>query len=90
MEVWSWPGDAEAHNSYLVRSNGAPAGTALLVSGDLIFAGSIGGAFFCRDKMKASTSRIFAQLPMDTVVAPGHGPLTTLENERAYNPFVVS
>jgi len=90
VEVWSSPGHAEAHNSYLVRTNGAPAGTALLVSGDLIFAGSIGGAFFCRDKMKASTRRIFAQLPMDTVVAPGHGPLTTLENERAYNPFVVS
>lgn len=89
VEVWSSPGHAEAHNCYVVRSHSAPAGTALLISGDLIFAGSIGGAFFCRQKLAASTQRIFNQLPLDTVVAPGHGPLTTLQNERTYNPFVV-
>lgn len=88
VEVWSTPGHAEAHNCYVVRTTSAPAGTPLLVSGDLIFAGSVGGAFFCREKLLASTRRIFQQLPLDTVIAPGHGPLTTLENERAYNPFV--
>lgn len=89
VEVWGTPGHAEAHNCYLVRATAARAGTALLVSGDLIFAGSVGSAFFCRDRMQASTRRIFHQLPPSTVIAPGHGPLTTLENERAYNPFAV-
>ena len=28
-------------------------------------------------------------LPESTVVAPGHGPLTTIKNERTFNPFVV-
>ncbi len=88
VDVWSTPGHAEAHNCYIVRATSAPAGTALLVSGDLIFAGSVGGAFFCQEKLLASARRIFQQLPMETVVAPGHGPLTTLENERVYNPFV--
>jgi hypothetical protein len=27
--------------------------------------------------------------PKSTVIAPGHGPLTTVENELRYNPFVV-
>ncbi len=89
VEVWSTPGHAEAHNCYLVRATAAPAGTALLVSGDLIFAGSMGTPFFCRERLQASTQRIFQQLPPATVIAPGHGPLTTLENERAFNPFVV-
>lgn len=89
VEVLSTPGHVESHNSYVVRSLAAPAGTALLLSGDLIFAGSIGGAFFCRDRLRANVRRLIERLPADTVVAPGHGPLTTLQNERAYNPFVV-
>lgn len=88
VEVWSTPGHAEAHNCYVVRATSAPAGTPLLVSGDLIFAGSVGGAFFCQERLLASMRRIFQQLPGETVIAPGHGPLTTLENERTYNPFV--
>jgi len=28
-------------------------------------------------------------VPPDTVIAPGHGPLTTAENERRFNPFVI-
>lgn len=89
VEVWSTPGHVEAHNCYVVRTASAPAGTPLLISGDVLFAGSVGGAFFCRQKLTASMERIFAQLPPETVVAPGHGPLTTLENERRFNPFVL-
>jgi len=89
VEVLSTPGHAEAHNSYLVRSTAASTWLALLLSGDLLFAGSIGGAFFCRNRLRASLNRLFDRLPPETVVAPGHGPLTTVGNELRYNPFVV-
>ena len=32
--------------------------------------------------------RVLAAVPGDTVVAPGHGPMTTAANELRYNPFV--
>lgn len=88
VTVLSTPGHAEAHSSYLVRSTHAPTGTPLLLSGDLLFAGSIGGGFFCPSRLRASLDRLIGALPPETVVAPGHGPLTTLANERAFNPFL--
>lgn len=88
VTVLSTPGHAEAHHSYLVRSTYAPTGTGLLLSGDLLFAGSVGGGFFCPNRLRASIDRLVGSLPPETVVAPGHGPLTTLGNERAYNPFL--
>ena len=88
VEVLATPGHAEAHNSYVVRSRTTATGPGLLLSGDLFFAGSIGGAFFCREKLKSSLRRLFEHLPPETVVAPGHGPLTTVGHERRYNPFV--
>lgn len=88
VEALATPGHAEAHNCYVVRSTAAPAGRALLVSGDILFAGSIGGAYFCSERLKTHVTRLLA-LPEDTPVAPGHGPLTTIGNERRFNPFVI-
>ncbi len=88
VETLATPGHAEAHNCYVVRSSGAPTGRALLVSGDILFAGSIGGAYFCSERLKKHVTRLLA-LPEDTAVAPGHGPLTTIGNERRFNPFVL-
>lgn len=82
------PGHASAHNCYLVRAPGARGGIGLLISGDLIFAGSVGGAYFCHRQLAASVRRILHAVPPETVIAPGHGPLTTVANERSYNPFV--
>jgi glyoxylase-like metal-dependent hydrolase (beta-lactamase superfamily II) len=59
-----------------------------LVTGDLLFAGSVGGAYYCRRRLTESLARLARDLPDQTVVAPGHGPLTTLANERAHNPFL--
>lgn len=87
IETLVTPGHAEAHNCYLVRAAGAPGSRSLLVSGDILFAGSVGGAYFCSDRLKKHIARLIA-LPGETAVAPGHGPLTTIENERTYNPFV--
>lgn len=88
VETLATPGHAEAHNCYVVRAVGAFSGRSVLVSGDILFAGSIGGAYFCSERLKKHVSRLL-ELPGETAVAPGHGPLTTIENERTFNPFVV-
>ncbi|AWI09112.1 MBL fold metallo-hydrolase [Ereboglobus luteus] len=81
------PGHTEAHNSYVVSAPALSDATQLLVSGDLIFAGSAGRGYFCAQSFADSLKRLFTELPGKTVIAPGHGPLTTLENERLHNPF---
>jgi len=63
-----------------------------LVAGDTLFAGSIGrtdlpgGSF---EKIIHSLHDTVLALPDDTVVVPGHGPLTTIGEERESNPFLV-
>jgi len=63
-----------------------------LVAGDTLFAGSIGrtdlpgGSF---EKIIQSLHGTVLALPDDTVVVPGHGPLTTIGEERESNPFLL-
>ena len=87
VETLATPGHVEAHNCYLVRAAGLWSGRALLITGDILFAGSVGGAYFCSERLKVHVKRLLA-LAEDTVVAPGHGPLTTIKNERTFNPFL--
>ena len=87
VETLATPGHAEAHNCYVVRAAGVATGRSLLVSGDILFAGSIGGPYFCSERLKKHVKRLL-ELPGETAVAPGHGPLTTIQNERTFNPFV--
>ena len=82
------PGHAAEHNCYLIRDTTGVKGPALLISGDLIFAGSLGGGYFCCQRQLTHSRRILALLADDTVIAPGHGPLTTAANERRFNPFL--
>lgn len=88
ITAFSTPGHADAHNCYLVESSARPPGPAVLISGDLIFAGSLGGGYFCCQRQLTHSRRIMGLLADDTVIAPGHGPLTTAANERRYNPFL--
>ncbi|HTJ77883.1 MAG TPA: MBL fold metallo-hydrolase [Rariglobus sp.] len=83
------PGHAEAHNCYEVRVTKVKSGAPLLVSGDLFFAGSVGGAYFCSQQLRRHLARLLTAMTDETVVAPGHGPLTTIKNERTFNPFVL-
>ena len=64
-----------------------------LFAGDTLFAGSIGrtdlwgGSF---DEIMRSIRAKLLTLPEDTIVFPGHGPSTTLGEERETNPFLKS
>ena len=58
--------------------------------GDCLFAGSIGRTdlpFSNPAHLEQSLARIVA-LPPETVVYPGHGPTTTIGEERISNPFL--
>lgn len=88
ITAFSTPGHADAHNCYLVEFAVVPPGPALLISGDLIFAGSLGGGYFCCQRQLTHSRRILDLLADDAVIAPGHGPLTTAANERRFNPFL--
>jgi len=88
ITAFSTPGHAAEHNCYLVEFAARPAGSALLISGDLIFAGSLGGGYFCCQRQLIHSRRILDLLADDAVIAPGHGPLTTAANERRFNPFL--
>jgi glyoxylase-like metal-dependent hydrolase (beta-lactamase superfamily II) len=89
VTAFSTPGHCAEHNCYLVRPKGVPQARALLISGDLIFAGSLGGGYFSCAQLLLHARRILGALPDNTVIAPGHGPMTTVENERKYNPFLI-
>jgi len=57
------------------------------VVGDALFAGSMGGGMFSyADALRTNRAEIFT-LPPETVLCPGHGPMTTVGWERAHNPF---
>ncbi len=62
-----------------------------LIAGDTLFAGSIGrtdlpgGSF---EKIIRSLHEKVLALPDETVVVPGHGPVTTIGEERENNPFL--
>ena len=62
----------------------------LLLSGDTLFAGSIGRTDLPGGDMATlmASVRALATLPDDTVVVPGHGPETTIGREKAGNPFL--
>jgi glyoxylase-like metal-dependent hydrolase (beta-lactamase superfamily II) len=89
ITAFSTPGHCAEHNCYLVRPKNVPTARALLISGDLIFAGSLGGGYFSCEQLLKHARRILEALPGNTVIAPGHGPMTTVDNERKYNPFLV-
>lgn len=59
--------------------------------GDVLFVGGVGRTDFPRgdfETLAASIKRELWSLPNDTTFVPGHGPLGTLGQERATNPYV--
>ena len=63
----------------------------LVVANDVLFAGSIGRTDFPRGDhatLIRSIREKLLTLPDDFVIPPGHGPLATIREERATNPFL--
>ncbi len=63
----------------------------IIFVGDTLFAGSIGRTDFPGGNLQQLTSSIkdkILTLPDQTVVYPGHGPATTIKQEKLYNPYL--
>jgi glyoxylase-like metal-dependent hydrolase (beta-lactamase superfamily II) len=82
------PGHADDGVTYLI-GNWPDDAPNVAVVGDAIFAGSIGGARDLADLAKQKIRDQIFSLPPATLICPGHGPLTTVESEKANNPFFV-
>jgi len=59
----------------------------IAVVGDSMFAASMGGGLVSYQDALENNSQKILTLPDDTVLCPGHGPLTTVGEEKVHNPF---
>jgi glyoxylase-like metal-dependent hydrolase (beta-lactamase superfamily II) len=86
LEVLDVPGHSPGHIVFLLRGD-----PCRLFGGDVLFRGSIGRYDFPGSNgpllFEGIRGKVF-RLPPNTVVYPGHGPVTTVGHERATNPFV--
>jgi glyoxylase-like metal-dependent hydrolase (beta-lactamase superfamily II) len=80
------PGHAEDGVTYIV-GNWPEDAPHVAIVGDALFAGSIGRGIQSWDLAKQKVRGQILTLPPDTLVCPGHGPLTTVAEEQAHNPF---
>ena len=82
------PGHAEDGTTYIIGTWSEDAPHVAIV-GDAIFAGSIGRGNQSWDLAKQKVRESIFSLPDETLICPGHGPLTTVGEEKAHNPFFV-
>ena len=69
--------------TYIIEGLAKP----VAVVGDALFAGSMGGGMVSyADALRTNREKIMT-LPDDTILCPGHGPLTTIRSEKLRNPF---
>lgn len=83
IEARETSGHAKCGITYVISGLSRPAA----VVGDALFAGSMGGGMISYSQaLETNRKRIFP-LADDTVICPGHGPLTTIDEEKLNNPF---
>jgi glyoxylase-like metal-dependent hydrolase (beta-lactamase superfamily II) len=80
------PGHAEDGVIYIVGNWPEDAPHVALI-GDTIFAGSLATGFVSSELLKKNVQEKIFTLPLETLLGPGHGPLTTVAQEKAHNPF---
>ena len=85
LKVLFTPGHSPGHVSFYDADSG------IIFDGDVLFAGGIGrtdlpgGSY---ETLMASINEKLMVLPDETVVCSGHGPTTTIGQERASNPWL--
>jgi glyoxylase-like metal-dependent hydrolase (beta-lactamase superfamily II) len=87
FEVRETPGHSSGHVVFVVEDHEP----VIVLGGDVLFAGSIGRTDFpdgSFPELKRSIYEKLFVLPDAAVVYPGHGPKTTVGEEKANNPFV--
>ncbi len=77
--------------SVVFRAPGDSGDSPMMFTGDLVFAGSVGRTDLVGGDpaaMRESLARVVLAAPDETVVLPGHGPRSTIGQERSTNPYL--
>lgn len=85
ITVLNTPGHTPGSVSYYIREAGC------VFTGDALFYRSVGRTDFPmgdHQKLLASIRENLFTLPPETIVYPGHGPQSSIDDERQHNPFV--
>lgn len=85
FDIYHTPGHSPGSVSYYFANED------ILIAGDTLFQSSIGRTdlpFGNHDQLISSIKNKIFSLPNHTNVYPGHGPSTTIEFEKQYNPFL--
>lgn len=83
VETRTTSGHSAGGTTYVISGLARP----VAVVGDALFAGSMGGGMVSfQDAWENNLYKILS-LPDDTVICPGHGPLTSVGEEKRHNPF---
>jgi hydroxyacylglutathione hydrolase len=80
------PGHADEGVTYLI-GNWPDDAPHVAIVGDTLFSGSIATGFQSWQTLKERIRSQILSLPADTLLCPGHGPLTTVAQEKEHNPF---
>src|SRR5438093_2337662 len=76
-------GHSQGGMTFVVRGLTRP----IAIVGDSLFAGSMGGGNVSyNDALRNNLEKILT-LPDETIICPGHGPMTTVGEEKEHNPF---
>jgi hydroxyacylglutathione hydrolase len=87
FSVFETPGHSLGHVIFVVQESQPQ----LILGGDVLFREGVGRTDFPDGSTEALVQSIQQKIfsrPDDTVVLPGHGPLTTVGYEKKFNPFV--
>lgn len=83
IEPRSTWGHSKGGTTYVITGLAHP----VAVVGDALFSSSMGGGMVSYADALATNRKEIFSLPDDTIICPGHGPLTTVGEEKARNPF---
>lgn len=76
-------GHSKGGITFVIRGLARP----VAVVGDAVFAGSMGGGGVSYEDALRTNREEILTLSDDTIIASGHGPLTTVGEQKAHNPF---
>ena len=83
VHTFTTSGHSIGGTTYLVEGLEQP----IAIVGDAMFAGSMGGGQISfTDALENNRNKILT-LPDETILCPGHGPMSTIAEEKAHNPF---
>jgi hydroxyacylglutathione hydrolase len=76
-------GHSRGGMTYVVTGLARP----IAIVGDSLFAGSMGGGNVSYEEALRNNLDKILTLPDETIICPGHGPMTTVGEEKQHNPF---